>query len=101
MRLPYATKTSAFFSGIVLAIMLSAGEYFGGWLYLILNLTGALWFPVSIAIFVHGRQEIDYRIEALSGRRSHYDFPREMTPRALIWFCTTLVAAWALSLWSK
>jgi len=99
--MPYATKTSAFFSGFILAIMLSAGDYLGGWPYLVLNLTGAIWFPVSIVVFVHGRQTVDYKIEAISGRRPFTDIPKDITPRALIWFSSTMATAYALSLWLK
>ena len=102
MNIPYATKTSACVSGLILAVMLSAAEYLGGWSYILLNVTGALWFPVSIAVFVHGRQTIDYKIEALRGHRPFTDIPKDITPRAIVWFSTTLVTAWALShIWVK
>lgn len=101
MRMPYATKTSAFLSGFALAVILSTADYLGGWPDFVLSLTGALWFPVSIAVFVHGRQSIDYRIEAMMGKRPHTDVPKDITPRAIIWFSTTLATAWALSLWLK
>jgi hypothetical protein len=102
MKMPYATKTTACLSGLALAIMLSAAEYLGGWSYILLNVTGAVWFPVSIAVFVHGRQSIDYKIEALRGQRPFTDIPKDITPRAIVWFSSTLVAAWALShIWVK
>jgi hypothetical protein len=101
MKLPYATKTSAFISGITLALILSAGQYVGGWWHIILSLTGAIWFPVSIVVFVHGKQTIEYKIEAIMGKRPHLDIPKDITPRAIIWFCTTLVCAWGFSLWWK
>jgi len=99
MRMPYATKTSALLSGIVLALILSAGERFDGWSCIFLNLTGALWFPVSIAVFVHGRQSIDLKIEALLGKRPFTDVPKDITPRAIIWFSSVLVTAWGISEW--
>ena len=101
MKIPYATKTSASVAGIILALMLSAADYIGGWSYILLNITGVIWFPVSIVVFVHGRQTIDYKIEALRGLRPLTDIPKDITPRAIIWFCSTLVTAWGLSLWWK
>ncbi|HBG06370.1 MAG: hypothetical protein A2075_13225 [Geobacteraceae bacterium GWC2_58_44] len=101
MKMPYATKTSALLSGITLALVLSAAEYLGGWSYIILSLSGAIWFPVSIVVFVHGRQSIDYKFEAIAGKRPFTDVPKEITPRAVIWFSSTLVTAWALSCWLK
>lgn len=101
MRMPYATKTSALISGIILALILSAGNYSDGWSCLFLNLTGMIWFPVSIAVFVHGRQTIDLKIEAILGKRPFTDVPKDITPRAAIWFCSTLATAWALSHWFK
>jgi hypothetical protein len=101
MKLPYATKISAAISGIILAVILSAGSYLDGGFGILLSISGAIWFPVSIAVFVHGKQTIDYKIEAIRGLRPHTDVPKDITPRALIWFCSTLVTAWALSHWLK
>lgn len=101
MRIPYATKITASVSGITLALMLSTGQYVGGWASIVLNVTGAIWFPVSIAVFVHGRQTIDYKIECIRGKRPYSDIPKDITPRAVVWFCSTLVTAWGLSLWLR
>jgi hypothetical protein len=99
MRMPYATKTTAFLSGIVLALILSAGERVDGWSCIFLNVTGALWFPVSIAVFVHGRQSIDLKIEAILGKRPFTDVPKDITPRAIVWFSSVVATAWGLSRW--
>jgi hypothetical protein len=99
MNLPYATKTSACISGITLALCLTGGEYIQGASGVLLSITGVIWFPVSIAVFVHGRQTIDYKIEALRGQRPHTDVPKDLTPRAITWFCSVLATAWAFSLW--
>jgi len=101
MKIPYATKTTALISGMLLALMLSTGEQLRGPLSAILSITGAIWFPVSIVVFVHGKQTIDYKIESLRGERPYSDIPKDITPRALIWFSSTLATAWALSLWFK
>lgn len=99
MKIPYATKTTAFLSGITLALMLSTGEHLHGPVGALFTITGALWFPVSIAVFVHGRQSIELKIQSLRGERPYIDIPKDITPRALVWFTSTLATAWALSLW--
>jgi len=101
MKMPYATKTTALISGITLALMLSTGEHLHGPLSAVLSVTGAIWFPVSIVVFVHGRQTIDYKIQSIRGERPYSDIPKDITPRALVWFSSTLFTAWALSLWFK
>ena len=101
MKMPYATKTTALMSGITLALMLSTGEHLRGPLSALLSISGAIWFPVSIIVFVHGRQTIAYKIQSLRGERPYSDIPKDITPRALVWFSSTLVTAWALSLWFK
>lgn len=98
MKLPYASNTTALLSGITLALMLSTGEYLHGPLSALLSITGAIWFPVSIVVFVHGKQTIEYKIQSLRGERPYSDIPKDITPRAIIWFSSTLVTAWALSL---
>ncbi len=99
MKLPYATKTTAMMSGMSLAVMLSTGEHLTGPLSALCSITGAIWFPVSIAVFVHGKQTIEYKIQSLRGERPYIDIPKDITPRALIWFSSTLATAWALSRW--
>ena len=99
MKIPYATKTTASISGVILALLLSGGTYLGGLYDVLFSITGVIWFPVSIAVFVHGKQTIHYKIEALKGLRPHTDIPKDIFPRALIWFGSTLLTAWALSLW--
>lgn len=101
MKMPYATKTTASISGITLALMLSTSQFVDGWSHILLSVTGAIWFPVSIVVFVHGRQTIDYKIESIRGMRPATDIPKDITPRALVWFCSTFVTAWALSLLFK
>lgn len=101
MKLPYATKTTALLSGITLALMLSTGEHLRGPLSALFSITGAIWFPISIVVFVHGKQTIEYKIESLRGERPYSDIPKDITPRALVWFFSTLVTAWALSLLYK
>lgn len=101
MKLPYATKTTALLSGVTLALMLSTGEYLHGPLSALLSITGAIWFPVSIIIFVHGKQTIEFKIQSIRGERPYTDIPKDITPRAIIWFSSTLATAWALSLWFK
>lgn len=98
MKIPYATKTTALLSGVTLAIMLSSGEHLDGPFSVLLSVTGAIWFPVSIAVFVHGKQTIEYKIQSLRGERPYIDIPKDITPRAIIWFSSTLFTAWALSL---
>ncbi|MBJ6799314.1 hypothetical protein [Geomonas propionica] len=98
MKIPYATKTTSLLSGMTLALMLSTGEHLTGPLSAVLTLTGAIWFPVSIAVFVHGKQTIEYKIQSLRGERPYLDIPKDITPRALIWFSSTLATAWLLSL---
>lgn len=98
MKIPYATKTTALTSGIVLALMLSAGQHLRGAAGALFTLCGAVWFPVSIAVFVHGKQTIEYKIQFLRGERSPFDIPKDITPRAVIWFSSTLATAWMLSL---
>ena len=101
MKMPYATKTTALVSGVTLALMLSTSQYVGGWSHILLSITGAIWFPVSIVVFVHGRQTIDIKMESIRGMRPHTDVPKDITPRAVIWFCSTMVTAWALSLFFR
>lgn len=101
MKIPYATKTSALFSGILLALMLSTGEHLHGPISAVFSITGAIWFPVSIAVFVHGKQTIEYKIQSMRGERPYIDIPKDITPRALIWFASTLATAWILTLWYK
>jgi hypothetical protein len=101
MNLPYATKTTALLSGVTLALILSASERIDGSLHIILTMIGVIWFPVSIVVFVHGKQTIEYKIEAILGKRPALDIPKDITPRALVWFCSTIVAAWAFSHWPK
>ncbi|WP_136513025.1 hypothetical protein [Geomonas edaphica] len=98
MKIPYATKTTALVSGVTLALLLSMGEHLKGPLSALLTLSGALWFPISIAVFVHGKQTIEYRIQSLRGERPYLDIPKDITPRAIIWFSSTLATAWMLSL---
>jgi len=99
MQIPYATKTTALVSGMTLALMLSTGEHLHGPLSALFTITGAVWFPVSIAVFVHGKQSIEYKIQSLRGERPYIDVPKDITPRALVWFSATLATAWVLSLW--
>ncbi|GFO64435.1 hypothetical protein M1B72_13410 [Geomonas paludis] len=98
MKIPYATKTSSLLSGMTLALMLSTGEHLTGPVSALCTITGAIWFPVSIAVFVHGKQSIEYKIQSLRGERPYIDIPKDITPRALVWFCSTLATAWLLSL---
>ena len=98
MNIPYATKTTAFLSGTTLALMLSSGEHLSGPISILLNVTGAIWFPVSIVVFVHGKQTIEYKIQSLRGERPYIDIPKDIPPRAIVWFSSTLFTAWALSL---
>lgn len=101
MKIPYASNTTALISGIILALMLSTGEHLHGPLSALLNLSGAVWFPVSIAVFVHGKQTIEYKIQSIRGERPYTDIPKDITPRAIIWFSSTIATAWAMSLWFK
>ena len=101
MQMPYATKITASLSGISLGLILSAGEHVGGYTKIILTVVGILWFPISIAVFVHGKQTIELKIESMLGKRSAMDVPKDLTPRAAIWFISTLATAWCLSLWFK
>lgn len=101
MNIPYASKTTALMSGVILAVMLSTGEHLTGPVSALFSITGALWFPISIAVFVHGRQTIEYRIQSLRGERPYLDIPKDITPRAIIWFTSTMATAYALSIWYK
>jgi hypothetical protein len=97
MRLGNATKTSASVSGIALAVFLTAADYYGGAIGMLLRLTGALWLPVSLIAFVHGKQSIVYEMEARLGKREYIDVAKDITPRALLWFVSILFTAWLLT----